>query len=86
MHSCSKNNPSGTFMIGLPSNYFPLVASGRDAFVNPGDSIVGHGGISIEEVDLPPTTSPLHKLVSSGNHCNVPAVGNTNGSGLVMMV
>jgi len=39
--------------VGLPSNYFPLVAGGRDAFVNPGESIVGHGGIAIEEVIVP---------------------------------
>ncbi len=37
----------------LPPNYFPLVAGGRDAFVNHGDSIVGHGGVSIEEVIVP---------------------------------
>jgi hypothetical protein len=36
--------------VGLPADYFPLVAGGRDAFVNPGDVIVGHGGIAIEEV------------------------------------
>jgi len=39
--------------VGLPSGYFPLVAGGRDAFVNPGDSIVGHGGVSFEEVIVP---------------------------------
>jgi hypothetical protein len=39
--------------IGLPADYFPLVAGGRDAFVNPGDSIVGHGGVAIEEVIVP---------------------------------
>lgn len=39
--------------VGLPSDYFPLVTRGRDAFVNPGDSIVGHGGIAIEEVIVP---------------------------------
>jgi hypothetical protein len=39
--------------VGLPSDYFPLVAGGRDAFVNPGDSIVGHGGVAIEEVIVP---------------------------------
>ena len=39
--------------VGLPSDYFPLVAGGSDAFVNPGDSIVGHGGIAIEEVIVP---------------------------------
>jgi len=39
--------------IGLPADYFPLVASGHDAFVNQGVTIVGHGGISIEEVIVP---------------------------------
>ena len=39
--------------VGLPPGYFPLVAGGRDAFVNPGASIVGHGGIAIEEVIVP---------------------------------
>ena len=39
--------------LGLPADYFPLVAGGRDAFVNPGDSIVGHGGVAIEEVIVP---------------------------------
>lgn len=39
--------------IGLPSNYYPLVAGGRDAFVNSGISIVGHGGVTIEEVIVP---------------------------------
>lgn len=39
--------------IGLPSDYFPLVAGGNDAFVTQGDTIVGHGGISIEEVIVP---------------------------------
>jgi hypothetical protein len=39
--------------VGLPERYFPLVTSGHDAFVNPGDSIVGHGGVAIEEVIVP---------------------------------
>ncbi len=39
--------------VGLPADYFPLVAGGRDAFVNPGEAIVGHGGIAIEEVIVP---------------------------------
>lgn len=39
--------------IGLPTNYFPLLADGHDAFVNQGESIVGHGGASIEEVIVP---------------------------------
>ena len=38
---------------GLPDGYFPLIASGNDAFVNEGDSIVGHGGVAIEEVIVP---------------------------------
>lgn len=39
--------------VGLPADYFPLVAGGHDAFVNPGDTIVGHGGVAIEEVIVP---------------------------------
>ena len=39
--------------VGLPVGYFPLVAGGHDAFVNPGDAIVGHGGVAIEEVIVP---------------------------------
>lgn len=38
---------------GLPADYFPLVAKCRDAFLNPGNITVGHGGISIEEVIVP---------------------------------
>ncbi len=39
--------------IGLPADCFPLVAGGRDAFVTPGASIVGHGGVALEEVIVP---------------------------------
>ena len=39
--------------VGLPTGYFPLFAKGRDAFVSPGEYIVSHGGISIEEVIVP---------------------------------
>ncbi|OPZ84700.1 MAG: PglZ domain protein [bacterium ADurb.Bin429] len=39
--------------VGLPAGYFPLVAGGRDAFVAPGEAIVGHGGVAIEEVIVP---------------------------------
>jgi hypothetical protein len=39
--------------IGLPPEFFPLIATGRDAFVNPGGSIVCHGGIALEEVIVP---------------------------------
>ncbi len=39
--------------VGLPADYFPLVTGGRDAFVSPGDSVVAHGGIAVEEVIVP---------------------------------
>lgn len=39
--------------VGLPADYFPLVAGGRDAFVSPGESVVAHGGITVEEVIVP---------------------------------
>lgn len=39
--------------VGLPPHYFPLVAEGNNAFVKEGEIIVGHGGISIEEVIVP---------------------------------
>lgn len=39
--------------VGLPAGYFPLLAGGRDAFVHPGETIVGHGGVAIEEVIVP---------------------------------
>lgn len=39
--------------IGLPPRYYPLIATQRDAFVREGAAIVGHGGISIEEVIVP---------------------------------
>lgn len=38
---------------GLPENYFPLVTINDDAFIRQGDTIVGHGGIAIEEVIVP---------------------------------
>ena len=39
--------------VGLPAEYFPLIAGGRDAFGLPGETIVGHGGHAIEEVIVP---------------------------------
>lgn len=39
--------------VGLPADYFPLVAGGHDAFVSPREAIVGHGGTAIEEVIVP---------------------------------
>src|SRR6266850_1892939 len=38
---------------GLPENYFPLLAPGRSAFVQEGVRIVGHGGITLEELIVP---------------------------------
>lgn len=39
--------------IGLPSDYWSIVMSGRKAFVSNNQNIVGHGGIAIEEVIVP---------------------------------
>jgi len=39
--------------VGLPADYFPLVAGGHDAFVALGDTTVAHGGVAIEEVIVP---------------------------------
>jgi len=39
--------------VGLPSEYYPLIAGGNNAFVNQDEIIVGHGGITIEEVIVP---------------------------------
>ena len=39
--------------IGLPNDYYPLVAGGRSAFVKKGETIVAHGGASLEEVIVP---------------------------------
>ena len=39
--------------VGLPAETFPLVARDEGAFVTPGETPVGHGGIAIEEVIVP---------------------------------
>lgn len=39
--------------VGLPDSYFPLIADGYHAFVSTGETVVAHGGISIEEVIVP---------------------------------
>ncbi len=39
--------------IGLPDDFLPLIASGRTAFINAGETSVCHGGICIEEVIVP---------------------------------
>jgi hypothetical protein len=38
---------------GLPSDFLPLYAGTRKAFVPNGDQIVAHGGISVEELIVP---------------------------------
>jgi hypothetical protein len=39
--------------IGLPEDYLPLLAPARAAFVRKTESLVGHGGASIEELIVP---------------------------------
>lgn len=39
--------------LGLPEDYLPLLAPHRSAFVQAGKRIVGHGGISVEELMVP---------------------------------
>ncbi len=38
---------------GLPANFKPLFAGGRSAFVPAGDQVVVHGGVSVEELNVP---------------------------------
>ena len=38
---------------GLPEDCLALLAPGRTAFVREGERIVGHGGVSLEEVVVP---------------------------------
>ena len=38
---------------GLPEDCLALLAPGRSAFVRKGECIVGHGGVSLEEVVVP---------------------------------
>ena len=39
--------------IGLPDDYLPLLAPERSAFVRKTESLVGHGGVSLEELIVP---------------------------------
>ncbi len=39
--------------VGLPDDFLPLLAPNRMAFIKEEDKIVGHGGISIEELIVP---------------------------------
>lgn len=38
---------------GLPANFMPLFAGGRNAFVPEGEQVVVHGGVSVEELIVP---------------------------------
>ena len=38
---------------GLPSDFLPLYAGSRGAFVSKGEKIVAHGGASVEELIVP---------------------------------
>ncbi|WP_295389954.1 BREX-3 system phosphatase PglZ [uncultured Thiodictyon sp.] len=37
----------------LPADFLPLFAAGRNAFVPPGETLVSHGGCSVEELIVP---------------------------------
>lgn len=39
--------------VGLPENYYPLLAPGRLAFRQKNSKVVTHGGLSLEEVIVP---------------------------------
>lgn len=39
--------------VGLPEDYLPLIAPGRTAFVRQTERLVGHGGLSLEELVVP---------------------------------
>jgi hypothetical protein len=39
--------------IGLPDDYLPLLAPARSAFIRNNESLVGHGGASLEEIIVP---------------------------------
>jgi len=44
----------------LPSDFLPLFAGGRTAFVHKGEPLVAHGGISVEELIVPFITVGAH--------------------------
>jgi hypothetical protein len=37
----------------LPAEYIPAFAVGRTAFVNKGEQLVAHGGVSVQEMIVP---------------------------------
>jgi len=52
----SASEYSGTIRLdvaGLPTNFMPLLAGGRTAFVPSGEQVVVHGGMSVEELIVP---------------------------------
>ena len=52
----SANACAGTIRLniaGLPTNFMPLFAGGRTAFVPVGEQVVVHGGMSVEELVVP---------------------------------
>ena len=51
---CTSNPSAFRLSIpGLPANYLPVFAAGRTAFVQTGERIVAHGGMSVEELIVP---------------------------------
>ena len=46
-------NSTDWLPIGLPDNYFPLLADDRYAFVREAERLVGHGGVCLEELIVP---------------------------------
>lgn len=51
--AASTTNTFRLDLAGLPSNFKPLFADGRAAFMPPGEQAVVHGGISVEELIVP---------------------------------
>ena len=51
--ACSHAKSIPWLPVGLPDDYFPLLAGERTAFVSERETIVAHGGSSIEEVIVP---------------------------------
>jgi hypothetical protein len=53
--------------IGLPDDYYPMLAHGNTAFVKEGELVVSHGGASFEEV-IVPFVQVLPKQVKKENN------------------
>ncbi|MEW6273804.1 MAG: BREX-3 system phosphatase PglZ [Bacillota bacterium] len=64
--------------VGLPENYFPLIAPDRQAYVRRDERIVCHGGLSIEEVVVPLVQIerlPAGSACASASMAGAPAAG-----------